>query len=391
MSEAAVIVNVDDNEPARYARTRILETAGFQVHDAATGKQAVEAISVVHPDVVLLDVHLPDANGIEVCRELKANPENASLLVIQMSASALTAPHATAALNSGADMYLTEPIDPDVLIATVQALLRTRKAERELAKTNLALKSANDRLEVLNEELRRSNGDLQQFAFVASHDLQEPLRTITTFVQLIENSMGDRFSTEESMYFTQVLGGAERMRLLINDVLIYSQVGRDQRDKCDNVELDGAVRWAIENLGERIREADARIVVNPLPLVYGDFTQLANLFQNLISNAIKYRRDDIPPSIEISAERTSPAEWTIQVRDNGIGVAPQYHEQIFVPFKRLHGRSIPGTGIGLALCRRIVEMHNGRIWLESEQEHGAIFKLTLPAASSKPAVHAAKS
>ena len=381
MDEAAIIVNVDDNEPARYARSRVLKTAGFEIHEAGSAKEALLKVASVHPDVVLLDVHLPDANGIETCRELKANPENASLLVIQMSASALTAPHATAALNSGADMYLMEPVDPDVLIATVNALLRVRKAERDLAKTNLALQEANNRLEVLNGELQRSNDDLQQFAFVASHDLQEPLRTVTTFVQLIQDSIGDRFSPEETMYFQRVFDGAERMLHLIKDVLAYSQVGRDQRDKWEKVELEKVVGRAIENLSERVRESKAEIVVNPLPAVNGDFAQLANLFQNLISNSIKYRQIDVPLCIEISAERRAPSEWTIHIRDNGIGIAPQYHEQIFVPFKRLHGRNIPGTGIGLAVCKRIVEMHHGHIWLNSEEEGGATFSLTLPAAN----------
>jgi two-component system sensor histidine kinase/response regulator len=380
LDQTAIIVNVDDNEPARYARSRILKTAGFEVHEASTGRESLEVIASFRPDVVLLDVHLPDANGIEICRQLKSNPDNASLLIIQMSASALTAPHATASLNSGADMYLMEPIDPDVLIATVRALLRVRKAERELAKANLALQNANNRLEALNEELRRSNGDLQQFAFVASHDLQEPLRTVTTFVQLIENSIGERFSVEETMYFKHVLDGAERMRHLIDDVLAYSQAGRNPRDELGNLELERVVNYAIQNLGERIRETDAQIIVNPLPVVHGNFTQLANLFQNLIGNSLKYRRADIPLCVEISAKQSAPTEWTIQVRDNGIGIHPQYHEQVFVPFKRLHGRSIPGTGIGLALCKRIVEMHNGRIWLDSEQERGASFHLTLPAA-----------
>ena len=380
LDQTAIIVNVDDNEPARYARSRILKTAGFEVHEAPTGREALKVIASLRPDVVLLDVHLPDANGIEICRELKSNPENASLLVIQMSASALTAPHATASLNSGADMYLMEPIDPDVLIATVRALLRVRKAERELAKANLALQNVNNRLESLNEELRRSNSDLQQFAFVASHDLQEPLRTVTTFVQLIEDSIAGRFSAEETMYFKHVLEAADRMRHLIDDVLTYSQAGRDPRDELGNLNLETVVNYAIQNLGERIRETDAQIVVNPLPVVHGNFTQLANLFQNLISNSLKYRRADIPLFVEISAEQSSPTEWTIQVRDNGIGILPQYHEQVFIPFKRLHGRDIPGTGIGLALCKRIVEMHNGRIWLSSEQDQGANFHLTLPAA-----------
>ena len=380
MSEAITIVNVDDNEPARYARSRILKKAGFHVRDASNGKDAREMIAAIHPDVVLLDVHLPDANGIEVCRELKANPENAALLVIQMSASALTAPHATAALNNGADMYLMEPIDPDVLIATVNALLRVRKAERDLAKTNLALQDANKRLEFLNEELRRSNGDLQQFAFVASHDLQEPLRTVTNFVQLIEESVGDRFSVEESMYFKHVLEGAGRMRHLIDDVLAYSQVGRDRRQRREKVEVGEVVNWALQNLGERIQEAGGKIIVHELPTVCGDFTQLAALFQNLISNSIKYRRADTSLVVEISAERTSPSEWTIRVQDNGIGIAEQYQEQVFIPFKRLHGRDIPGTGIGLALCKRIVEFHNGRIAIHSKENWGATFSVTLAGA-----------
>jgi two-component system sensor histidine kinase/response regulator len=374
------ILNVDDNEPARYARSRILKAAGFEVHEAATGKESVEKIASLRPDLVLLDVHLPDANGIEICRQLKSDPQYASLLIIQLSASALTAPHATAALNSGADMYLMEPVDPDVLIATVRALLRVRKAERELAKANLALQTANNRLEALNQELLRSNGDLQQFAFVASHDLQEPLRTVTTFVQLIENSAGERFSAEEAIYFKHVLDGAERMRLLINDVLAYSQAGRDPHDKLESLDLGGPVNHAVENLGEQIRETGAQIIVNPLPWVHGDFTQLANLFQNLISNSLKYRRQDVPLSVQISAKQSSPIEWTIQVRDNGIGIPSQYHEQIFIPFKRLHGRNIPGTGIGLAVCKRIIEMHSGRIWLDSEEKQGASFHVTLPAA-----------
>jgi len=381
MTSTAVIVNVDDNEPARYARSRILKTAGFAVHEASTAKESVEMIAALRPDLVLLDVHLPDANGIEICRELKSNPANASLLIIQISASALTAPHATAALNSGADMYLMEPVDSDVLIATVRALLRVRKAERDLAKANLALQSANDRLEAVNEELRRSNGDLQQFAFVASHDLQEPLRAVTTFVQLMESSIGDRLSAEEAMYFKHVLDGAERMRHLINDVLAYSQAGRDQGEKLGDIDLAIAVTRALENMRDRIRETGARITVNALPFVHGNLTQFVNLFQNLISNSIKYRRSDLALAVEISATRASPAEWLVHVRDNGIGISPQYHEQVFVPFKRLHGRDIPGTGIGLALCKRIVEMHNGRIWLDSEEKKGACFHFTLPAAS----------
>ncbi|HEX7363501.1 MAG TPA: response regulator, partial [Bryobacteraceae bacterium] len=194
MPDPAVIINVDDNEPSRYVRSRILVHAGFTVHEAATGAEAVRLIEQ-KPDLVLLDVHLPDVNGIELCRRIKAAPENASVIVLQISASATTAPHAVSALESGADGYLTEPVDPDVLVATVRSLLRLRKAERELL-------AANERLQVLNRELRRSNEDLQQFAFAASHDLQEPLRSITSFASLLERAAREKLSAAELQYLT---------------------------------------------------------------------------------------------------------------------------------------------------------------------------------------------
>ncbi len=360
--EPAVIVNVDDNDPARYAKTRVLSRAGFQVYDARTGAEGIELASTRNPDLVLLDVNLPDINGIEVCRKLKSAAATAGVMVLQISAHAIAAPHAAAALNSGADSYLTEPVDPDVLVATVRALLRLRRAERALAATN--------------EELRRSNEDLQQFATVASHDLQEPLRNVVSFSNLLERSTRTRLMEEEREYLGYITQGALRMHTLIGDLLRYSQVGQARREMA-SVDLNAVMRWAVDNLQQPILETGAIVSWAGLPSVSGDETQLRHLMQNLVGNAVKYRNPDVLPDVKVSAERRH-SDWVIRVRDNGIGIAPEHHEIVFAPFRRLHGRNIPGTGIGLALCRRVIDLHGGDIWLDSTLGQGSTFSFTLP-------------
>ena len=367
---AAIIINVDDNEPARYAKTRILSRAGFTVHDAANGCDAIALVNRYHPDLILLDVNLPDVNGIEVCRRIKSSPAGASVLVLQISASSTTAPHATAALNSGADTYLAEPVDPDVLVATVKALLRLRKAERELS-------AANGRLQILNQELARSNEDLEQFAFAASHDLQEPLRTVTTFVSLLERTAGSKLTGSEREYLNYIVDGSERMRTLIDDLLRYSQAG-DRTASAGCVDLGGVLTWALENLRESIAESAAVIETVPLPCVTGDEAQLRHVFQNLIGNAIKYSRSGIAPRIHLSSAQAD-ADWVISIRDNGMGIDGRHLQVVFSPFKRLHGREIPGTGMGLAMCRKIIEAHGGKIWVESTPGEGSNFSFSLPA------------
>ncbi|MGC2659665.1 MAG: ATP-binding protein [Bryobacteraceae bacterium] len=370
MTPPVIIVNVDDNEPARYTKRHTLTRAGFVVHDAATGSEALKLVKEHKPDLVLLDVNLPDLSGIQVCRILKSS--DVSVIVLQISASAISAPQAITALNSGADTYLTEPVDPDVLIATVRALLRLRTAERELA-------SANKRLEAANRELKRSNDDLQQFAFVASHDLQEPLRTVSSFAGLLERAARPRLSEPEQQYLQYIVNGAERMRVLIQDLLHYSQVGYRPAPS-QTVHLPAIVGWARENLRELIAETGAEISVGELPIVPGDEAQLGHVFQNIVANALKYRRDGVAPRIQIGAARQD-GDWLIRIDDNGMGIDRRHWELIFAPFKRLHSQDIAGTGIGLAVCRRVVEAHGGRIWVESEVNEGSSFFFTLPAAS----------
>jgi two-component system, sensor histidine kinase and response regulator len=366
------LLNVDDHEVARYARSRILMNAGFVVREAGTGAEAMRLVAQHRPDLVLLDVHLPDLNGVEVCRQLKQT-QGISLMILQISASALTASHAKQALDAGADGYLMEPVDADVLVATVKALLRLHQAEQSVL-------HANRQLEIVNKELRRSNRDLQQFAYAASHDLQEPLRTISTFTQLIEAELSGDLTERHKNYFARVLDGTGRMGALIRDLLAYSQVGWETRPTAV-VPLDGVLASAVDNLGHQVAESGCIIVTpQPLPSVLGDAPNLVSVFYNLLSNSIKYRKPGQGLTVEISAESSSPREWTICVKDNGSGIAPQYHAQIFEPFTRLHGSEIAGTGIGLALCRKIVESAGGRIWVESAVDQGATFCFTLPAA-----------
>jgi PAS domain S-box-containing protein len=242
--------------------------------------------------------------------------------------------------------------------------------DRKRAEEELALSAA---------ELARSNADLQQFAYVTSHDLREPLRMIVAFSQLLERRYKQQLDANADDFIQFIVSGATRMDALIDDLLSYSSVANVEKLRSSHVELLDAVRWSLRNLAVTIGESDADVVVNPLPAVEGNLIQLVQLFQNLVSNGIKYR-GQAKPRIEISAE-AEDAEWIVSVADNGIGIAPEYRERVFGLFKRLHGKTIPGTGIGLAICKKIVEKHNGRIWVDPNPEGGATFRFRLPAAS----------
>jgi signal transduction histidine kinase len=238
-----------------------------------------------------------------------------------------------------------------------------------------------EQLRQRGEELARSNDDLQQFAYVASHDLSEPLRKVANFCQLLERQYSDQLDDRARQYIDFAVDGAKRMQALISDLLALSRVGRTT-DEFTAVPLDVAVDEAVGNLAFRIEEAGGTVERSgALPTVQGDRSLLVSLFENLIGNAVKYRREGVAPVVRISAEQDADAgHWTFTVCDNGIGIDPQYAERIFAVFQRLHLRdSYGGTGIGLALCRRIVEFHGGRIWLEHvESGEGAVFMFTLP-------------
>ncbi len=234
--------------------------------------------------------------------------------------------------------------------------------------------------EDLNESmqaLRRVNEDLNQFAFAASHDLQEPLRMITSYSQLLLRGYRGQLEGDAAICVQFITEGTMRMRGLLADLLAYTQLTAEARQTIEPVDLNEVFQTSIENCRIPIEETGALISSGPLPAVLGHKPHFVQLFQNLISNSLKYRGES-PPRIQVSAERQNGL-WRIAVRDNGMGIAPEYHKQIFGVFKRLHGSSIAGTGIGLAICQRVIDRYRGQIWVESQVGEGATFYFTLPA------------
>jgi light-regulated signal transduction histidine kinase (bacteriophytochrome) len=226
------------------------------------------------------------------------------------------------------------------------------------------------------EELARSNAELEQFAYIASHDLQEPLRMVATYTQLLAERYRGRLDENADKFIGYACEGALRMQALVQDLLAFSRVGRSG-GACGCVNCNAALAEVLQSLGPAMKESGAVVTHGALPVVWADRSQVTQVFQNLIGNAIKFRGKEAP-AISVQAEEVG-RQWLFSVSDNGIGIAPEYAENIFVVFQRLHTRTeYAGNGIGLAICKKIIERHGGRIWVEAQAGRGSIFKFTMP-------------
>ncbi|MES1257264.1 MAG: ATP-binding protein [Acidobacteriota bacterium] len=235
----------------------------------------------------------------------------------------------------------------------------------------------------LQDSLTESNAALEQFAWVASHDLQEPLRTMGAFSQLLARNYAGRLDDEADRILSFIVKAASRMKSLVEDLLAYARITTEV-ERPASVALDEDLETAITHLSQAVLASGARVTHDALPTVHADRGQMVRLFQNLVGNALKYRKPDEPPTVHIAAQRNGP-EWLFSVRDNGIGFDPRYASLIFAPFKRLHSSAeYPGTGVGLAICSRIVTTHGGRIWAESAPGDGSTFFFTLPVDGGTP-------
>ena len=243
-------------------------------------------------------------------------------------------------------------------------------------------KRSEEHLTKTMEELKRSNDELGQFAYVASHDLQEPLRMVASYTQLLAQRYKGRLDSDADEFIAFAVDGCNRMQGLIQDLLSYSRAGANA-EALREISCEDALEKTLKNLCATIQESGAMVTHDSLPVIMMDETQLVQVFQNLIGNAIKYRGAE-PPRVHVSATRNGGNEWIFSVRDNGMGIEPQYFERIFILFQRLHGqKEFEGTGIGLAMCKKIVDRLGGRIWVESQPMKGSTFYFALPAGDDK--------
>jgi signal transduction histidine kinase len=401
----STLLIVDDNEATRYLLGRVLQTAGFQTIEAKNGETALQLVQQ-QPSLVLLDINLPDIDGFEVCRRIKANPQSSSIPVLQMSAYQTGSSEKVQGLEGGADGYLVHPIDNSVLIATIRALLRTHQAEEELRKAHdeleLRVQERTRQLRQVNEDLQaeiarrekveeslrvfaanleRSNRDLQDFASVVSHDLQEPLRSVRLFSERLQAEFADSIDENGQVYLTRILAGTGRMRQHIQDLLEVARVSSGAYTKpFTAVDLGKTVTDVLEILQKCLEESQAQVTVRSLPTLEADPVQMRQLFQNLIGNALKFQVPGQPPLIRIEGQKkVGEKQCQITVQDNGIGFDEKHRERIFGVFQRLHSRSkYDGSGIGLSICRKIVERHGGTITARSAPGQGTTFTVTLP-------------
>jgi signal transduction histidine kinase len=381
---SATILIVDDTPTNVAMLADYLVGRGFSVMVAQDGEEGIERAMFAHPDLILLDVMMPRIGGFDTCRRLKANNATKDIPVIFMTALADIGDKIAGYEAGGVD-YVTKPFHTDEVLARINTHLTLQTMRRQLVAQNRQLQEeiaerqkAEAILAQRSQELVRSNAELEQMAYVASHDLQEPLRMVASYMQLLGQRYGSGLNAEAHEFIGFAVDGAKRMQALIDDLLTYSRVGTKAKP-LEPTACSEVLDTTLATLRMTTSESGAQVQYATMPVVMGDREQLTQLFQNLICNAIKFH-DKTAPRIEVRAVDDG-AYWRFEVEDNGIGIAPEYFERIFVMFQRLHSRSAyEGTGIGLAICKKIVERHGGRIWVEPAPQHGSIFKFTLPKA-----------
>jgi signal transduction histidine kinase len=362
------ILILEDNPSDTELVRRELRKAGFSAtfqwaQDKASFLQSLAGAS---PAAILVDYSVPGFDGMSALTLSRERFPDVPVIVVS---GAIGEEVAIETLKSGATDYVLKQ-----RLARLGPVLRRALREAEQLKER---KQADEALRRTAEELARSNRELEQYAYVASHDLREPLRTVTGFLQLLRQKCAGRLDSEADTFIDYAVDGAERMRALIDDLLTYSRVGTRGLELAPT-DACTALQQAEHNLLASIRESEAQITHGALPTIPVDGVQLTQLFQNLVANALKFH-SEAPPAIHVDASRKQD-HWVFSVRDNGIGIDLGSEERIFQIFQRLHSRKkYAGTGIGLAVCKKIVERHGGRIWVESRPGEGATFFFTIPA------------
>ncbi len=360
------VLHVEDNELDAELVSEALRRGGFSVSVVVVQEEAefVEQLLSHHPEVVIADYNLPQWTGMEALDVLRRKGLDIPLILVSGALGDITA---VECIKRGVTDYVLK----DGLARLPEAIRRALQEKRVLR----LRREAEEDLARKVEELARSNAELEQFAYVASHDLQEPLRMVAAYTQLLGERYRGKLDENADKFIGYASEGALRMQTLIQDLLAFSRIGRNGA-ALGHVDCDAVVEEVLLSLGPAMEETGAVVTHTALPVVWADRSQMVQIFQNLIGNAIKFRGED--PAISVQAEKADK-QWLFSVSDNGIGIAPECAENVFVVFQRLHARTeYPGNGIGLAICKKIVQRYGGKIWVEPRTGHGSIFKFTMP-------------
>ncbi len=368
----------------------------YEILSASDGKMALEKVEETSPDLILLDVIMPELDGFEVCRRLKTNKRTMSIPVVMVT-SLTEKEDRIQGIEAGTDDFLSKPVDKYELNARVKSLLRVKRYHDELVEEQEKLRILNEHLEdkvkertaslaaevemrkkaqnllqITLKELARSKSELEQIVFIASREIQQPLQAVSSNLGHLGNSYRGKFLDKDAWEIVgNAVDGTVGMQRRINDLYTYSRMGT----KKEPIDIVVVLQEAITNLEVVIKKTGMQITHDKLPVVIGDQAQLCQLFHHLLDNTIKFKSAS-PPKVHISA-RLEGDDWVFSVQDNGMGIDPEYIDNLFLISERVR-EGQPKTGIGLAICKKIVERHGGKIWVESEKGKGSIFHFTIP-------------
>ena len=357
------ILIVDDRNENLLATEKVLKPLRASIYKASSGNEALKLILRHRFAVVLLDVQMPQMDGFETATLMQEHESMRGVPIIFVTAISKEDGYATRAAEIGAVDYVSKPINPDILKSKVKVYLDIYMQREEILN--------------LNSNLRQSNEELERFAYICSHDMQEPVRMMNTFAGLLAENYGALLDEKGDKYLNLITSNASRMRKMIEDILIFARVGREEIET-EMVDCGEIAREILAEFESIIVAKDARVTCVNLPTLDTSPTLIRVLLQNLISNALKFQSGDHPPEIQIKAEQQQGV-WRFSVQDNGIGIAPAFQDKMFTIFQRFHRKEhYPGTGIGLCTCRKFIQLCGGDIRFESTLGQGSVFFFSLP-------------
>lgn len=379
MDSRPKILIVDDKVENLVALKTVLKDLDLDLIEATNGNDALKATLNHNFALALLDIQMPEMDGYELASILREEEKTARLPFIFISAVYTDNLNVFKGYETGAFSFITKPFQPEILINKVKFFIEKHQQEIALYELNRNLeRRVQQRTEELESTLniiKRKNEELEQFAYIASHDLQEPLRTTSSYVNLLNKEIRDKLEGRALIYLDHIILSTDRMRALITGLLEYSRIGKEKQKELTDCNL--LIADLLADLDTVIKESGASIRVHPLPVFEIYPTELRQLFQNLITNALKFRRKELRPEIEIYVNEENN-HWRFSVQDNGIGIEPEFHHKIFIIFQRLHSKKeFEGNGIGLAHCKKIAELHDGNLWVESRPNEGSTFHITV--------------